>query len=324
MATLPFTVTEDLNNAMSSTTDGGVWYREGVFALITGLIAAGGTHVCSSDGTNTSAVANQITTDADIVWGTNGTQNLSYIVLQFGTGIGAQYVLISCENSNADTTPNSLAIRVSNQTYALAGTPLQNRPTTAGNETSVLTVTNFIPATLGASNWGYIAASSENRLFFWIKRDANADVVTWVIGHRAGVTPADTGADAQPYGFVIGAGTTLTPAQLQTASNWRGHDANGNALSSWTGPFCHAWSFSSWPSGQKANLVGALFPIVFGHNGSTSITARYLGTIHFLYGVPPNTPTNSADPTDPGGDTAHYQSLGCVAPFVLKASGPFA
>lgn len=323
MATLPFTVTKDVNNAFTSAVDGGVWYREGVFNLIAGLIAAGGVHVCSSDGVNTSSVANQITTTADIVWGTNGSQNLSYIVLQFGTGVGAQYILISCENSNADTTPNSLAIRVSSDTYTLAGTPLQNRPTTTGNETTVLTVTNFIPATLGAANWGWIAASTENRMVFWIKRDANADVVTWVIIHRRGVTPSDTSGDAQPYGLVIGAGTTFTVAQLQSTSNWRGHDANGAALSSWTGPQCNAWVWSSWPSGQAANLVGRLFPIVFGHNGSTTVTARYLGTMFMLYGVPPLTPTNSVDPTDPGGDTEHYQSLGVVAPFVDKADGPF-
>jgi hypothetical protein len=326
MTTMVKTWTDNINQTYSSNVDQAVQYRESLYALLQLFLAAGWTLELSCNSVTANS-SNNLTTAANFVYGTNGSQVLAYFVVRAPSGYGSPFnnvtagqlrICVVANNSNADTTPQTIDVYAGWGAYTLNGTPLSNRPTGPTGELS-RTAVNFIPWATATTAYFSTWRTSAGDVMIALKDSATANfsTVLWINAESSALSTCT----ACLY-FANSAAAAFASNILGGAANWRGWIADGSATASVSLTLqCNGWSATNWTLGYEG-AIGYLigFDIDLFNNGATS-TARYFGRISDIRGCPTAVAFNDRDSTDT--DTQILRCAGDVLMPVTRASGSF-
>lgn len=289
MVTLVKTWATDINNAFSSAVNQQTQYREAVYNLhewIQGMTGATREWSCDSV---TASSADNITSTSDIVYGVDGTNILSYFVYNLGND---QRILVVCNETAADTTPQTIDIYFCSTSYALHGTPLSNRPVPAdaARECAVISI-DIIPWASPVAGYWNAWRSSSGDLVFCVKEASTLPAVGFIIA--SGTSPGNSAYHKTVFGY---SGTDAI-AEVDNPAYWRSHTAPGVAMSN----AAHALSVASLITGWATGLDSASRVLYFGWvlAGITgSPENRCNGIWEDVYARPINTVLNERDSSD--------------------------
>jgi len=288
--------------AFTSSSDQAVQYRQACYSLKTFLLSGGWTVERSSNGTTADGNDNWDSV-SDIVFGTEASQAHSWISLIAPTGKGnpsggSNYrLLLNCDNSNADTTPQTLVFYIARGTYT--GGSTTTRPTITGVEDTALTI-NFIPWTTATGGsictWytddgdvyvGHKADGDTFFRFFWMIRDDLVD-------SRGNYTMTMSG-------WTNATSDVVTLGNMTAGTNWRHLRADGSGPSTRALAHSIAFDLNSWPSGAEGSSGRRYWrDVEILANGSTSADARDMGLLVDVRGTPANTAWMIFDQDDDG------------------------
>ena len=326
MTTMVKTWTDTINQTYSSNVDQAVQYRESLYALLQLFLAAGWTLELSCNSVTANS-SNNLTTAANFVYGTNGSQPLAYFVVRAPSGYGNPFnnttggqlrICVVANNSNADTTPQTIDVYAGWGAYTLNGTPLSNRPTGPAGELS-RTGVNFIPWATATTAYFSTWRTSAGDILIALKDSATSNFSTalWINAESSALSTCT----ASLY-FANSAGAAFGSTVLGAASGWRAWvaDGSGTASAALAAP-TNAWAATSWTNGYEG-AIGYLigFDIdVFNNQATTQ--GRYLGRISDIRGCPTAVAFNDRDSTDT--DAQILRCAGDILVPVTRTSGSF-
>lgn len=321
MVALNKTWVDTINQPYSSNVDQAVQYRETFYALKALFLAAGWTLELSGNGTTASSSDN-LPNAAACVYGTHGTQPLAYFVVRapagYGNPVGADLrIQVVANNSNADTTPQTVDFYAAWGTYSLSGTPLTNRATTAAAEQS-RTAISIIPWATATTGYLCTWRTTAGDVLIAVKDSAtsNFSSVFWV--------NAETSAIGHCAAFIYAVGnltSCLSSGSLTLVTNfrqWLDDALNGsNAL----GMAANMWGATSWTLGLEGTsgvLVGGEIDILA---NAAAGNGRFLGRLSDVRAVPTAAAFNAIDSLDT--DPQILRCAGDILLPVTAASGSF-
>ena len=279
--------------AFSSAVDQADQYREAVYALINALRARGWTIPRSSNGTTASA-ADNIASKADIVFGTEASQAHTWAYLKPPVGKGAPIggvehtILINCNNSNADTTPQNVDLYLGKGTYVGgAGGTTTTKPTIlAGGFEGAVKALNIIPWAAATAGKFSINSADDGDLFMTIKQDAISSIYAWFY-----VRDDLDNAVGNYVMTMHGSSSTsdqLTASGINNTANMRGLTTSGGADLAAMECNCLAWDgMGSFTAGKESNTNRVPFRDIEVTNDAAA-NSRQLGIFQDLPGVPAN------------------------------------
>lgn len=319
MTTLNKTWVDSINQTYSSAVDQAVQYRESFFGLKQLVVAAGAVIEASSNGSVADASDN-LASAADCIYGTAGSQPLAYFVARFPTGYGnpngAQFrLLVVANNANSDTTPQTIDIYAAYGTYSLAGTPTQNRPTTAASEVSRTGIT-LIPWTAATTGYFSTWRTSDGDIIFAVK-DSSTDLFDVAIL----VNAESSGIGSNTAMVYAVSGSTSLTSGLANGSNWRAFNDSGTAIVTGFAVQNSMWGAASWTNGHEGALGYLVATEIDLMTSSAGASGRYFGRWSDVRGNPPGIAFNQRDSTDT--DTQILRCAGYVMLPVTRASGAF-
>jgi len=109
-----------------------------VISSLLGFAANAWVHVASSDGTTASSVSNQITSSADIVWGTGGGSSRSWIVLR-QAGLSSDFEVLFDFQETFDENGAMMHVTVAPDGFDLTGISVSNPPSASDGSHGVHT-----------------------------------------------------------------------------------------------------------------------------------------------------------------------------------------
>lgn len=313
-----------MDTAFTDQLDQQVQYQEAVFNLKNTFINAGWTVSRSSDGATSGA--SDLWVDAgDIQFSNSGAAARSWITLAPPSGwLGAGEtleLLIDCNNPNPDTTPQLVSIQAADQVYT-GGTD-QTPPTTAGLETTVITVgDNIIPWTSVETGRWTSWYSSRGDVMFGVKIQGTLQWRHFFMIHSN--TNADGGGQGgnRWYMFARDSATAeiLTSGNLNSTSSWRGWDAGAAALDN---PEAHStcWQVTTWTNGLNFNGETITSPIDVLQD--VAVRGRAMGSLVDVYATPTTLTAGTLDDSETL-QTQRRICFGDIMLFVTTASLPFA
>lgn len=320
MVALNKTWVDSINQTFSSNVDQAIQYREAFYALKSLFLAAGWTVVLSSN----SVVANSsdnLASAANCVFGTNGSQPLAYVVLRAPAGYGNPFgvdlrVQLVANNSNADTTPQTIDIYAAWGTYSLAGTPLQNRATTAAPEQS-RTAVSLIPWATATTGYFSTWRTTNGDVLICLKDSATSNFSTaiWINAEASAIGHCTAFLYASSNSTACLAGNLAAVANFRM---WQEDGANGtNSL----GMSANLWGMASWTNGLEGAsgvLIGGEIDILANAGAGNG---RFLGRLSDVRAVATAAAFNARDSLDT--DTQILRCAGDILLPVTAASGSF-
>jgi len=282
---------DSLNNTFSSAVDQAVQYREAFWNLYQTYLSAGWVREWTCDGTTASS-ADNLPNAAAVVYGLNGSQPISYFVLRSPDDWvrgGSIRILVATNNTNVDTTPQTVIMRLTIGTYALHGTPLSNVPITNGQE-KTFTTSNIIPWTTAQNGAWSAWWTSDGDVAFGVKIIGTGNFRMFHMNTAHG--PIDNGAIGDFAAIAVQAQSAIadivTWAVFESSGNCGMLRADGVVVSS---PVMTsvASSLSSWTLGLNSDGELPFIEVDGLTLSSSNGEARYLGFLPDVYGVPQNT-----------------------------------
>lgn len=287
--------------AFSSSSDQALQYAQQVFAIISALRARGWTVARSSNGTTASA-ADNIATSADIVFGTEASQAHSWAALVPPTGKGNptggvnHRILINCNNSSADTTPQNIDIYLARGTYVggANGTTTTRPSILAGGVELAVLSHNVIPWTAALAGsfctWStddgdlYVMAKANGDSFFrslmWIRDD-----------------PDNAAGNYNMTIFAANSSTAdiVTSGTMQVNGNHRAFLADGTGAVSASAAYCVSFNATLWTNGVEATTSRVHLRDIEILNNASGAGARDFGALVDVLGGPTNVGWNQED-----------------------------
>jgi hypothetical protein len=259
-------------------------YKDAFLKLHVAIKAAGHTVSFSSNGVTADANDN-IASASDVVFGTEGSQAHSYVVYQLKPGFNGNstgYLLIDCDEPNTETSPQNLDFYSSISPYSLDGTPLVNRPVTAGSEETILT-RNLIGSTANDPHTIHYGFSTIGDLWFCCSRDGTGDADFGFLMCSL------TGGEGVNQ-FVIYAASTNAFKATSFASSSIMVFYVDNAVASSPLMTSLAFDFTNWSAGRTTSGKPVSYPIALASNSSTQ--ARPVGGVVDIRAAAPDNISN--------------------------------
>lgn len=315
MTTTVKTWGSSIANPFSSAVDQAIQYREAVFGLHTALLAAGWTVERSCDSVSVSA-SNTWLSAANCVFGTETSQahawNCYLSPLGKGRpGAGRYRLMLNCNNSNADATPNNLELYMCYGAYT--GGSTTTRASAGSTETAVITwaMLNFTGAITGRFCYWY---TSDGDVYFGIKHDGTSFFRSFFMIHD---DLTNSRGNFVMSMWALGNATNadvFTTTLYQAITNRRNFNADGTgaaASQERVTPRSSIWDIALWTNGLETstNSIPRREADLF--NNVTS-PCRDLGLTVDAWSVPLTTPFNTIEDGD-----ADPIRLRCISMIML-------
>ena len=230
---------------------------------------------------------------SDVVFGTDGTENLSYYVAVppagwISSGPDTQIkALIVCDVTSSSTLPREIDFYFATTNFTFHATSGSNRPRAQSPAAQVLTGVNF-------SINPNAATPNAMRLNLWRTVDGDALFTTVLTGGTAQtdsafwfVTPTGSGNGEGTYrcGFYRAAASNcFSIANLANASNWLAFADDNTSLGA-LGAFSLSTNMSNWTSGMSVASAIPDTPLELINNASAIGNGKYLGRIADVRGA---------------------------------------
>jgi len=264
-------------------------YQSMVFDIKTRMLSLAGAVLgpnCNSV-TSNAGPTDTITTVANIVRGTDGSQVHSYFVIT----LGDQHILFDCNSASGSPNASNMDTWMSSQPYALHGTPLSNRPVAVvGTELGPLSrplchSTSVVTRVINAwrDNVGTLIWSSKR------PGEVLSDVGL-IVAHTA--NPASSAFRRAVY-----LGPYFYYSSLGSNAYWMSHRSDG-AVGTNVRAQSVEWGNTSLPGG--INETGGLerSSIVLKSDSGSSADGRALRRLPDVFGIPPLSARNTRDALD--------------------------
>lgn len=287
MATTLRSWASSLNNRFTSDVDQAIQYREAFFGLLQMFIAAGWSVEYTSDGV-TANTGNLLLAATDVVYGTDGSQPLSYFVVQspanWVTG-GRIQISVVANEANTDTTPQTIDVYATSGSFGLPVSPEQNRPTTTDPLVS-FTNQNLIPHAAAAPARWHGWYTTRGDVIFGVSTDSTGtmDFGFAAIAHTD-AAPFNLEGDYRCGIYCEAAAGAFTNTNFLNSPNWRSFKDSGAAAGTLVLDSLSAL-FTSLTNGSSA-ISGALLNFAIGM-GENVAAGRILGVFEDLRSVPNN------------------------------------
>lgn len=314
MATFSYTWVQT-QTAFNSAVDQGDQYEQlGLAYVNTFVTGASWTVERSSDGT-TAGAGNNITTQADIVWGDAGLDAHSWIVLRPPTGKGnpsgggQMGIIIDWSESDTDTTPQSIEIFVGHGPLATNGSTTTRATLTTEDQTMALNVIPWAAATAGS----YVTwTNSNNDVLLGVKQNGNNFFEAFNI--YASDPDNATGNNTL---WVFGQSSTVdvvTATNMTSSALYRNMLGDASPAATAVGMIGVSFELTNWTNGQNSDSSTVPWrDIELASNSGTAGNARHLGLFRDVLCAPNNTPFNTLDQNDDGASSPYeWRSIGAL------------
>lgn len=256
-------------------------------------------------------VGDNIRQPSDVVYGTDGSQNLSYYVAVppagwISSGPDTQIkALVVCDVTSSSTSPREIDLYFTTTNFNFHATSGSNRPRSNLPTTQIISATNFsinpnsaTPAPMRLNTW----RTADGDVLFTTVLSGGAsqtDTAFWFVS----ITGSANGEGIYRAAFYrAGNGNCLSITNLSSPSNWDGF-GDDNAYMSALGAFTISINMSSWTNGMSVSNALPDTPLELINNAFASANGKYLGRIADVRGAA----ANAVWGTLIDGDTDNYR-----------------
>lgn len=303
MATTLRNWASSLNNQFTSDVDQAIQYREAFFGLLQMFLSAGWTVEYTSDGT-TADTNNNLLAATDVVYGLDGSQPLSYFVVQSPANWvsgGTIQISVVANEDNADATPQTIDVYATSGSFTLPVTPEQNRPTTTDPMVS-FTIQNLIPHAAAAPARWHGWYTTRGDVMFGVSTDSTGtlDFGFCAIAHTD-AAPFNLEGDYRCGIYCEANAGVFANANFLNGLNWRSFKDSGAVAGTLVLDSLSAL-FTTLSNGSSA-ISGALINFSIGM-GENVAAGRILGVFDDIRSVPNNATATVTQDGDT--DTVRY------------------
>lgn len=329
MAELPASLSDldQLVNVALTMASAPAQLRQVGFAFHTWMLAMGATVEASSDGAGTADTNDNIASAANIVFGTPGVEQHTWVIYTMTDGVRSVWFKVEFANAAAATDPRTLHIYRSQGAYDVSGVLSDiTAPSTlaADRESAALTV-YILPWGTGpvAGTINYQWSAAEKVGWFMVKQDGSDLDVAGVLIDRAAAD--DDFADGRRDWLIMTTGTLSFFGWQNCYATSAGGASSVGGYDGTAGSTIPAWATAGavgWANGLPADGRVRLYAVKWMSNVVDQEDRRVCGVSRLFRRPATNTVTNDTDPQDPVGEPWEWRVIARGAFWWRKADGP--